>query len=288
MAGLQGIGDGESSSDTCRSMPRQREPRLTDAEEAARLSEHGSRCPPRVIPRPASTTRFRGTTTPTPADTNEKSVFIPPAFRIDDRETLYAFVERYSFATLVSVHDHVPFATHVPLLFDRVAGVLVGHLAKGNPQCESFLSGAESLAIFAGPHAYISPSWYATAPAVPTWNYAAVHVYGVPRLLSPDRTRAVVDLTVATYEHSRPTPWPNALPEDFRRRLLAGVVGFEMPLARVEGKFKLGQNRPEADQVGMLDGLRGDGVEAERLAEFIRWYRGLGPSAEPRAAADSR
>ena len=214
-------------------------------------------------------------------------MFIPASFRVEDRETLYAFVERYSFATLVSTCGGVPFASHVPLLLDRDNGVLLGHLARGNPQWEAF-GGTEALAIFAGPHAYVSPSWYAAGPAVPTWNFAAVHVYGTPRLLTPDRTREVVDLTVRKYEGGRPDPWPNELPEEFGRRLLAGVVGFEMPLARVEGKFKLGQNRSVADRAGMLEGLRRDGVEAGLLAEFIAQHEGAGPDAEPGAAPDRR
>jgi transcriptional regulator len=207
-------------------------------------------------------------------------VFIPPPFRVEDRETLYAFMERYGFATLVSDCGGVPFASHVPLLLDRDGGVLLGHLARGNPQWEAF-GGAEALAVFSGPHAYVSPSWYAAAPAVPTWNYAAVHAYGTPRLLPPDRTREVVDRTVRKYEAGRPEPWPNDLPEEYRRGLLAGVVGFEVPITRVEGKFKLGQNRLPADQAGMLAGLRGDGVEAELLAAFIVRHHAGRPDAVP-------
>jgi transcriptional regulator len=195
-------------------------------------------------------------------------MFIPASFRVDDRETLLAFIERYGFATLVSACDGELHATHVPLLVDHKNGLLLGHLARGNPQWEGF-GDTESLAIFMGPHAYVSPTWYATGSAVPTWNYAVVHVYGVPRLLSPDKTREVVDLTVRKYESSRQSPWPNDLPDDFRQRLLAGVVGFEMPLTRIEGKYKLGQNRSAADQAGMLNGLYTEGGETRLLAEVI-------------------
>ncbi len=201
-------------------------------------------------------------------------MFIPSSFRVDDRDTLFDFIERHGFATLVTDMDGSPFASHVPLLLDRENNLLLGHVARGNPHWNVFGSAAESLAIFSGPHAYISPSWYATAPAVPTWNYAAVHVYGVPRLLSAERTYEVVDMTVQKYEGSRPVPWPNEMPVEFRQKLLAGIVGFEMPITRVEGKFKLGQNRSAADQAGMLAGLRGDGAEANLLAEFIVSQRG--------------
>lgn len=203
-------------------------------------------------------------------------MFIPPSFQVEDRETLYAFMERYSFATVVSDCGGLPFASHVPLLVDRDAGVLLGHLARANPQWEAFGVG-EALAIFSGPHAYVSPSWYSAAPAVPTWNYAAVHVYGTPRLLPPDRTREIVDMTVRKYEAGRPVPWPNELPEEFRQRLLAGIIGFELPITRIEGKFKLSQNRSAADQAGMLAGLRRDGAEAGLLAEFITQHHTAGP-----------
>jgi transcriptional regulator len=110
----------------------------------------------------------------------------------------------------------------------------------------------------------------------------------VPRLLPPDQTREVVDLTVRKYEAGRQSPWPNDLPDDFRQRLLAGVVGFEMPLTRIEGKYKLGQNRSAADQKGMLKGLHNEGVESRLLAEFIERILAEASCAEQSDAADSR
>lgn len=195
-------------------------------------------------------------------------MYIPPSFRVEDRETLHAFMERYSFATLVSIRSDAPFATHLPLLLDRDRNTLLGHLARGNPHAEA-LGGGEWLAVFSGPHAYVSPSWYAVAPAVPTWNYAVVHAYGTPRKLSADRTRTVVDETVRRYESTRDQPWANDLPEEYRQRMLDGVVGFEMPILRIEGKFKLGQNRDGQDRAGMVDGLMRDGAEARLLADLI-------------------
>jgi transcriptional regulator len=214
-------------------------------------------------------------------------MFIPASFRVDDRETLLAFLGRYGFATLVSVYQGELHATHVPLVVDQENGLLLGHLARGNPQWNGF-GDTESLAIFMGPHAYVSPTWYTTNPAVPTWNYAAVHVYGVPRLLSPEKTRDVLDLTVRKYESGRQFPWPNDLPDDFRQRLLAGVIGFEMPLTRIEGKYKLGQNRSAADQAGMLHGLHNEGVESRLLAEFIEHTLGNMTRDEQSNAEDSR
>jgi transcriptional regulator len=203
-----------------------------------------------------------------------RRVYIPPSFRVDDVAVLYEFVEEYSFATLVTVCGGVPFATHLPMLLDREHGVILGHLARANPHWEAFGGGAESAAIFHGPHAYISPAWYAAAPAVPTWNYAAVHVYGIPRLLTEDRTWEVVDQTVKKFETTRAAPWQNELPEDFRQKMLRGIVAFEMPIARIEGKFKLGQNRSEADQAGMVAHLRAGDSEAQILAEFIMRHHG--------------
>jgi transcriptional regulator len=200
-------------------------------------------------------------------------MYTPASFRVDDPDVLDRFIDEYSFATLISVRGGVPFATHLPLLLDRGRRVLLGHFARANPQAEVVGDRGESLAVFQGPHAYISPAWYATAPAVPTWNYAAVHVYGPLEPLSADRTRELVDLTVDKYESTRPVPWPNDLPEDFRDKMLKGIVGFEMPIGRIEGKFKLGQNRSEADQLGMLSQLQSGGPDARSLAEFIGRHR---------------
>ena len=208
-------------------------------------------------------------------------MYIPSSFRIDAADVLYDFIDDYSFATLVSVRGGIPFATHLPLLLDRERKVLLGHVAKANPHAEVFGARSESLAIFHGPHAYISPAWYVTAPAVPTWNYAAVHVYGPLEPLSESRTRELVDLTVDKYESERSVPWPNDLPQDFREKMLRGIVGFEMPIARIEGKFKLGQNRSEADQAEMFSHLQSAGLDARSLAEFIARHREPSRPAQP-------
>jgi len=196
-------------------------------------------------------------------------MYIPASFRIDDLKVLYDFIAEYSFAVLISVCDGVPLATHLPLLIDRERRVLLGHVARANPHADVFGTDSVSLAVFNGPHAYISPSWYAIAPAVPTWNYATVHVYGQLNVLSENRTSELVDLMVDTYESKRLSPWPYDLPQDFREKMLRGIVGFEMAIARIEGKFKLGQNRSAGDQEQMLSHLNSGGPDALRLAEFI-------------------
>jgi len=139
-------------------------------------------------------------------------MYIPPAFRIDDASKLTAFIRHHSFATLITHDGTAPFASHVPMLVRPDAGehgTLVSHLARANPQWQHFASGQEALAIFHGPHSYISPSWYQTAPAVPTWNYAAVHAYGVPAILSDrEQVAALLRELIATYEASMEKPWP--------------------------------------------------------------------------------
>jgi transcriptional regulator len=187
-------------------------------------------------------------------------MYVPAAFRVEDTSSLYEVIEAYSFATLVSVTDDAPFATHVPLLFERRTDgpALLGHVARANPHWRRFDGSRQALAIFHGPHAYISPSWYATHPAVPTWNYVAVHAYGAPRVRDDDTwVSHLLDRLVAKYESALPEPWSGELPVPFRQRMVRAVVGFEMPVERIEGKFKLGQNRPAADQERVTQVLAG-------------------------------
>lgn len=186
-------------------------------------------------------------------------MYCPKAFVVSDPEQLQSFIEQYSFATLVNTVDGHPFATHLPFLLDistSAHGTLLGHMARANPQWQAFEGGQEVLAIFQGPHAYISPSWYETAPAVPTWNYATVHVYGVPRIIEDgERLAALVDRLTTVYESGMPQPWPGDIPVDFKQKLLKAIVGFVIDITRIEGKFKLGQNRPLADQQAVAQRL---------------------------------
>jgi transcriptional regulator len=199
-------------------------------------------------------------------------MYIPAAFKVEDRSLLYDFIERYSFATLITTAEGIPFASHLPLLLDREREVLLGHLARANPHWQSFDGMHEGLIIFSGPHAYISPSWYATSPAVPTWNYAAVHVYGTPRLLEADQLSGLLARLVSHYEAGNERPWQYDLPEDYRQRMERAVVGVEVPIARIEGKFKLGQNRSEEDRRSMLARLKVGHADGQALAAFIEEY----------------
>jgi transcriptional regulator len=203
-------------------------------------------------------------------------MYVPKAFAVTDRDVLYSFIEANSFATLVTTVEGAPLATRLPLILDRAEGIhgtLIGHVARANPHWRSFDGVTAGLAMFDGPHAYISPHWYATSPAVPTWNYAAVHAYGEPRILDdPRRVEEIVDRLAATYEAALPQPWSaREIPPEFKANLLKAIVGFEMPLDRIEGKFKFGQNRPIEDQIAMLVALEARTDAASRqLAELIR------------------
>jgi transcriptional regulator len=208
-------------------------------------------------------------------------MYIPKAFEESDRAVLDAFIDNNSFATLVSAVEGSLFATHLPLILDRaqaLQGSLLGHVARANPHWRGFDGQREALVIFHGPHAYISPRWYATSPAVPTWNYAAVHVYGVPHVVEDHAWLSdLVDRLITIYEAGMPQPWPGVLPADFKANLLKAIVGFVLDITRVEGKFKLGQNRPLEDQLGVVRHLDAspDPV-AQALGELTKKRLGTG------------
>lgn len=182
-------------------------------------------------------------------------MYTPPHFRVDDSEILTAFLLANSFASLVTVTNGEPFATHLPLLFRPETNTLIGHLAKANPQV-AHLEHAESvLAIFTGPHGYISPRWYTHAPAVPTWNYTAVHVYGKPTLIT--EPEALAELVLALEAHVEPEPI--AYDPAFLAPKLKGIVGVEIAIERIEGKFKLSQNIPAESRAKVMDTLKAEG-----------------------------
>src|ERR1041384_4098793 len=134
-------------------------------------------------------------------------MYIPSKFKIEDTTKLARFIRENSFATLITQADGVPFASHLPILFEPnspPAGKLLGHMARANPQWKHFADGREILAVFHGPHAYISPRWYKTSPQVPTWNYTVVHAYGKPRLIDNDsELENLLDRTIRFYEGDR-------------------------------------------------------------------------------------
>jgi transcriptional regulator len=203
-------------------------------------------------------------------------MYIPASFAENDVGTLHALMRQNAFATLVSVCEGVPVASHIPFLLDAERGphgTLLGHLARANPQWRLF--DRETLAVFQGPHAYVSPTWYASSPNVPTWNYAVVHAYGRPQVIEGGAARAVIERLVATYEGDGGGAWSTAaVPDEFVRQMLAAIVAFEMPVARLEGKFKLSQNRTEADRAGVVARLRlAGGPDSAAVAELMARLR---------------
>jgi len=201
--------------------------------------------------------------------------YIPQHFRVVDEHTLQEFMRTYDFATIVSSSPEGLVASHVPVLV-RPSGatlVIVGHMARANHHWQLMDGATPALAIFHGPHGYVSPTWYATAPAVPTWNYGVVHAHGLPTV-NEDQAfrRGVVEELVRRYEADRPNGWrPESLPTDFYERMLRAIVAFEMPATRLDGKFKLGQNRSVEDRRRTIAGLEKEGSkEAAWLAEFMR------------------
>lgn len=196
-------------------------------------------------------------------------MYVPKAFAEPDHDRLYAFIEAHSFATLITTIDGVPFASHLPFLLDRDRRVLVGHLAKANPHWHGFAD-RESLAIFTGPHGFVSPAWYAVTPAVPTWNYVAVHVYGCTRAITEETELSdIVDRLSHQYEDN--PAWLRDLPAEFRRKMLQAIVGVEVPIARLEGKYKLSQNRSREDRervIAQLESRPDD--ESRQLAAVMR------------------
>lgn len=203
-------------------------------------------------------------------------MYVPRPFAEADVPTLHGFMAQYGFATLVTNHDGAPFASHLPLLIDRDVGeygALIGHMSRANPQWRGFGARTEALAIFHGPHAYISPSWYESQQVVPTWNYAAVHAYGEPRIVEDHAAvLALLERLVAENESAGPAPWRiDSQTVAFRDSQMRGIVAFEIPIARLEGNFKLNQNKPEADRRGAAAGLRRTGdalaLEVARMME---------------------
>jgi transcriptional regulator len=187
-------------------------------------------------------------------------MYIPNAFRETETDQLLAFMRAHSFITLVSVVEGAPFATHLPVALAVREGqiTLVGHVARANPHWQAFGAG-ESLAIFSGPHAYVSPSHYAQRESVPTWNYIAVHAYGVPHPIAFSAAPAAVEGAlaelIAAYDATYQAQW-DSLPQRFRDGLMRGIVAFEMVVTRLEGKAKLSQNRSHADQHSVAEALR--------------------------------
>jgi transcriptional regulator len=203
-------------------------------------------------------------------------VYIPEFNRIEDRDTSLAFLRAHPFAVLISSMDGLPFATHVPLAVTERSGqiVLRGHVAKANPHWKSFQQEQESLVIFQGPHAYISPALYEIRESVPTWNYAAVHVYGRVSLVDEKQAREILEALIAEFDSSYAAHWAS-LSEEYRSRMLRHIVAFEMLASRLETKFKLSQNRTRAEQANIVQALTNSGDSAAAGVAALMRQHGL-------------
>jgi transcriptional regulator len=201
-------------------------------------------------------------------------MYQPSHFRQDDPAALQALIEAHPLGTWVTQQDGGFTADHVPFLFDASRRVLLGHVARANPVWQA--AGA-SLVVFHGPQAYVSPSWYpskhAHGKAVPTWNYAVVHVHGRARAIE-DRGEllALVTRLTQAHEQGQAVPWSvSDAPADYIDQLLGAIVGIEIAIERIEGKWKMSQNRPAADRLGVAAGLQQrSGEEAQAVAGLVQ------------------
>lgn len=191
-------------------------------------------------------------------------MYLPHAFVDEDLTRLQGVIQHSRLATLVTWGALGLQASHLPLLLSPeqgANGTLYGHLAKANPQCAELAAGAEALVIFTGEDAYVSPSFYPSkaehGKVVPTWNYVAVHAYGQPEVFSdPERLLKVVGGLTERHEAGRPQPWQvTDAPADYLEGMLRAIVGFALPIQRLEGKRKLSQNRSAEDIAGVREGL---------------------------------
>ncbi|MFD2923186.1 FMN-binding negative transcriptional regulator [Halobacillus naozhouensis] len=168
-------------------------------------------------------------------------MYIPKHFEIKDEEVIYEIIEENSFATLFSQHQGHPYATHLPLILDKEKRYLYGHFAKPNKQWQD-IEGQEVLAIFQGPHCYISSSWYETNKAVPTWNYVAAHIHGKVEIIEGEEMMDSLHQMVLKYEDPNSSYQWDQLDAHFLEGQAKGIVGFKIKIDKIEGKAKLSQN----------------------------------------------
>lgn len=205
------------------------------------------------------------------------SLYTPSHFAVSDRAAIARLIRDHPFATLVTPATPEPFISHLPLLFVAGCepnGTLLGHMARANPHWQH-AADARSIAVFHGPHAYVSPSWYAEpAKAVPTWNYAAVHAHGVLEIVEdPVETRQILDVLVQRFEGTREAPWRFAMPEPQRDALVNAIVAFRLRIRTLDAKFKLSQNRPRDDQKRVATALENEGyADAAAVAQWMRTH----------------
>ncbi len=205
-------------------------------------------------------------------------MYTPSEFRTDDVKAMQAVMWKHPFALLVTAHGGELHTTHLPFRLDPARGnngTLEAHLARVNPHCAALLAGAPSLVVFKGPDAYVSPRWYRDpARNVPTWNYVAVHAHGRPRTLTdPQALLALIGRLTDEHEAYIERPWSVREAQAHAERLAAHIVGFELEIERLEGKFKLSQNRQPGDRAGVMREFRKNSHPA--VQEMLAMMDGL-------------
>ncbi len=203
------------------------------------------------------------------------SLYVPAHFSARDRAAIARVVHDHPFATLLTPAGAEPIVTHLPLIHIADCephGTLLGHFARANPHWQA-AGAAESIAIFHGPHAYVSPSWYAEpAAAVPTWNYAVVHAHGRIELAGePSETRAILDLMIQRFESPRRAPWRLGLTPERLEAMVGAIIGFRLRVKRIDAKFKMSQNRGPDDRARVAAALDTEGyADALATAAWVR------------------
>ena len=200
-------------------------------------------------------------------------MYIPEHFRENDEAVLRQFVAAHSFGVLITNGSQGLIATHLPLLLEGEN--IVGHVARPNGQARDLESGCQAMAMFSGPHAYISPSLYAQPEiSVPTWNYTAVHIYGKPSIITePSAVAELLLKLVSTYEEGRAKPWTFDADTTYIQNMMRGIVAFKIPIERMEGKFKLSQNRPIGDRGRVMWSLKNSVSQEDQ--ELGKWMEKL-------------
>lgn len=198
-------------------------------------------------------------------------MYTPKHFQLTDEQEAISFMQRYSFATLVTATDDVPFATHLPFLVTKRDEqiILASHFARANPQATEII-GKDVLVIFAEPHAYISPKHYEKETNVPTWNYIAVHAYGKATILpAGEQTAELLARMISNYEAEYLSQW-NGLPDEYKQRMMKGIVAFEIVVNDLQGKQKLSQNRSEIERENIITTLsKSDDTTEAEIAKYM-------------------
>jgi transcriptional regulator len=203
-------------------------------------------------------------------------MYVPPLFAVEDLERLHDFMEEFNFATIVTQRDGELTASHIPFLLDRSVephGVLRAHIAIRNPQIKDLQSGSPALVIFQGPHTYVSPSWYVNPQNVPTWNYTVVHANGVPKIGNKAAMIALLKDLTSKHEGSFEQPWDFDSNAEWVQKMLMDIVAFEIKIEKLEGKFKLNQNRKPEDREGVIQRLSASDDPAQKAVADLMTER---------------